>query len=86
MGGYAVYVWSAYGITAFLLMGLVFWTVLVLKNSVKELKALMSSSHRRNSNPTTEADTQSVKKINRRLLRHTVEAREMVNATAGMWK
>ena len=47
MGGYAVYVWSAYGITAFLLMGLVFWTVLVLKNSEKELKALETSSPRR---------------------------------------
>ena len=47
MGGYAVYVWSAYGITAFLLMGLVFWTVLVLKNSEKELKALEALSPRR---------------------------------------
>jgi heme exporter protein D len=47
MGGYAVYVWSAYGITAFLLMGLVFWTVLVLKNSEKELKALETLSPRR---------------------------------------
>jgi len=39
MGGYAVYVWTAYGITAFLLMGLVFGTVLVLKNSEKKLKS-----------------------------------------------
>ena len=31
----------------FLLMGLVFWTVLVLKNSEKELKALETSSPRR---------------------------------------
>jgi heme exporter protein D len=44
MGGYAVYVWTAYGITAFLLMGLVFGTVLVLKNSEKKLKALEAFS------------------------------------------
>jgi heme exporter protein D len=47
MGGYAVYVWTAYGITAFLLMGLVFGTVLVLKNSEKKLKALEVLSPRR---------------------------------------
>jgi len=47
MGGYAVYVWSAYGITAFLLIGLVSWTVLVLRNSEKELKALEALSPRR---------------------------------------
>ena len=47
MGGYAVYVWTAYGIKAFLLMGLVFGTVLVLKNSEKKLKALEALSPRR---------------------------------------
>ena len=47
MGGYAVYVWSAYGVTALLLLGLIVWTFITLKQCDQELVNLESLSPRR---------------------------------------
>lgn len=47
MGGYAVYVWSAYGMTALLLLGLIVWTFITLKQCDQELVNLESLSPRR---------------------------------------
>jgi heme exporter protein D len=47
MGGYAVYVWSAYGMTALLLLGLIVWTFITLKQCDQELVNLETLSPRR---------------------------------------
>ena len=40
MGGFAVYVWTAYGVAALVLIGLTIWTLAALKSSAEELQAL----------------------------------------------
>lgn len=47
MGGYAVYVWSAYGVVAVVLIGLVLWTVAGLARSTAELADLEALQPRR---------------------------------------
>jgi heme exporter protein D len=47
MGGYAVYVWSAYGVVAVVLIGLIVWTLAELRGSSAELKDLEALSPRR---------------------------------------
>ena len=47
MGGYAVYVWSSYGVVAVVLIGLVVWTLAGLSRSSAELQDLEALSPRR---------------------------------------
>jgi heme exporter protein D len=47
MGGYAIYIWSAYAVTAVLLSGLVIWTLIVFKLTEKKLSDLEASGSRR---------------------------------------
>jgi heme exporter protein D len=47
MGGYAFYVWSAYGITAVFLIGFVVWTLVSLKLAERELSVLEAIAPRR---------------------------------------
>jgi heme exporter protein D len=47
MGGYAVYVWTAYGTTALLLLALIVWTFIALKQCDQALVDLESLSPRR---------------------------------------
>jgi len=47
MGGYAVYVWTAYGTTVLLLLALIVWTFIALKQCDQELVDLESLSLRR---------------------------------------
>jgi heme exporter protein D len=47
MGGYAVYVWTAYGTTALLLLALIVWTFIALKQCDQELVDLEALSPRR---------------------------------------
>jgi len=42
MGGYAAFVWPAYGLTALVIGGLVANTLLTLKSRERELKALQA--------------------------------------------
>ena len=43
MGGYAVWVWSAYGVSAVALVGLVVWSVRTLKAREREFEDLKNS-------------------------------------------
>ncbi len=43
MGGYAVWVWSAYGISALSLIGMLVWSVRTLKARQKEFDVLKNS-------------------------------------------
>ena len=43
MGGYAVWVWSAYGISAVSLIGMLVWSVRTLKAREKEFEDLKNS-------------------------------------------
>lgn len=47
MGGYAFYIWSAYGVTAGLLIGFVVWTLISLKHAERELLVLEAIAPRR---------------------------------------
>ena len=47
MGGYAVYVWSAYGIVAAVLIGLTVWTLAGLNRASAELRDLEALAPRR---------------------------------------
>ena len=47
MGGYAVYVWSAYGVTAVVLVGLLLWTLASLRRVRAELAQLEALAPRR---------------------------------------
>lgn len=47
MGGYAFYVWSAYGVTAVFLIGFVVWTLISLKHAERELSVLEAIAPRR---------------------------------------
>ena len=53
MGGYAVYVWTAYGTTVLLLLALIVWTFIALKQCDQELVDLESLSLRRRRRNTT---------------------------------
>lgn len=43
MGGYAVWVWSAYGVSAAGLVGMLVWSVRTLKAREKEFEVLKNS-------------------------------------------
>jgi heme exporter protein D len=43
MGGYAVWVWSAYGVSAVALIGLLVWSLRSLKAREKEFAALKNA-------------------------------------------
>ena len=47
MGGYAVFVWSAYGVAAFALVALTVGTILSIRNTEKELADLEAIAPRR---------------------------------------
>jgi len=47
MGGYAVFVWSSYGIVAGVLIGLTVWTFASLRRASAELKDLEALAPRR---------------------------------------
>jgi heme exporter protein D len=47
MGGYWPYIWPAYGVVAFLLIGLLVLTLIGLKRSKQELEALEALAPRR---------------------------------------
>lgn len=51
MGGYAVYVWSAYGVVALVLVGLTVWTVSGLRRAAAELNDLEALAPRRRRRP-----------------------------------
>lgn len=60
MGGYAVYVWSAYGVVAFVLIALTLWTVLSLSRSASELNDLEAlQPRRRRRAPASEAEEET---------------------------
>jgi len=40
MGGYGAYIWPAYGLTAFAFIGMLAWTLAVLRARRREEKAL----------------------------------------------
>ena len=47
MGGYAQYVWPAYGAAALVLIGLLLWTLAGYRKRQRELEALQRQSERR---------------------------------------
>jgi len=47
MGGYAVYVWSAYGVAVVVLVGLVVWTLASLRRASADLADLEAMAPRR---------------------------------------
>lgn len=55
MGGYGVYVWSAYGVAGLVLLGLTVWTLAGLKRSGAELAALEALAPRRRRRPAVES-------------------------------
>ena len=54
MGGYWPYIWPAYGVVAMLLIGLLVWTLIALKQSRTELEALEALAPRRRRTKTQE--------------------------------
>ena len=57
MGGYAQYVWSAYGVVALVLVGLTVWTLVSLKRASAELADLEAIAPRRRRRRETEDET-----------------------------
>lgn len=55
MGGYAAYVWPAFGVTVFLMVGLFSWSRISLKAAQRTLDLLQGTrqARRRNLNATT---------------------------------
>ena len=47
MGGYAQFVWPAYGAAAFVLIGLLAWTLAGYRRCQRELEALQRQGERR---------------------------------------
>jgi len=47
MGGYAQFVWPAYGAAAFVLIGLLVWTLAGYRRRQRELEALQRQGERR---------------------------------------
>ena len=47
MGGYAIYVWSSYGVVTVVLGGLVVWTLAALKAAARDLNDLEAMAPRR---------------------------------------
>ena len=47
MGGYAQFVWPAYGAAAFVLIGLLLWTLAGYRRRQRELEALQRQGERR---------------------------------------
>ena len=47
MGGYAVYVWSAYGVTALVLVGNLLWPVVQRKQLLRQLTIKQKRAHNR---------------------------------------
>lgn len=47
MGGYGTYVWSAYGVVAVVLIGLVVWTLAALRGAAADLRDLEAMAPRR---------------------------------------
>jgi len=47
MGGYAQFVWPAYGAAAFVLIGLLLWTLAGYRRCQRELEALQRQGERR---------------------------------------
>ena len=47
MGGYAVFVWSAYGVVAVVLAGLTVWTLASLRAAEKDMRDLEAIAPRR---------------------------------------
>mgnify|MGYP000117682889 CR=1 FL=1 len=54
MGGYWPYIWPAYGVVAMLLIGLLVWTLIALRQSRTELEALEALAPRRRPTRTQE--------------------------------
>lgn len=57
MGGYAVYVWSAYGVSAVILIALTVWTLASLKRSGAELEAMQALAPRRRRRRSAQGDS-----------------------------
>ena len=55
MGGYAVYVWSSYGVVALVLIGVTLWTVLAFRRAKADLRALEAIAPRRRRRDTKES-------------------------------